>query len=193
MLRIGFPPGAPILIGATRAESWLETALLQIGERRGEVIVLIDFDQVEAANASFIKASVLRLLHMGIGYRDSSESSGRAPGQKQFDVFPILVNCNEEIRLELHEVMVAQRLPITINTTKPEVLGWLEPALRDTWELLLARGGQGSASELAETSASIGHTAWANRLSELHRLRLVTRVREGKKWRYILTATTRHE
>lgn len=176
---------AALLAGATLGEKHFAEVVraLPSAAGRGET-VLLDFEGIEHATASYLKALVLGLVRAG---QDAGSSDA-----SRLDVFVAVANLSEDVREEVAEVAVSQRTPVVEalkwneeRISKARVHGRIDPVLWETLERL-ASEGPASATNLVETvsGSQIGLTGWNNRLADLHRLRLARRSKVGRHWVY---------
>ncbi len=191
-------PSAKHAIGSTLGEKMLQplvdelqaaNAELHIGS--GELVVL-DFTGIESATASFLKATVIRLLRAGSRFVDEPTLTSGAATDLALNIYPSVYGLAADVREELTEILASQRLVCleakawnTVDITAAKLHGPLEGSLWTTLYRLLGTEGA-TAAELHERypSEGINPTAWNNRLAELYRLRLVRRVRRGRPWLY---------
>lgn len=162
-------------------------------------VILLDFAGIEAANASYLKATALWLLRCGSIHAEIEDDRIRsAPaGLEAFNVFPVAVNASDEVLEEFDTLLRSERLPFLVveksdgdRILKAVQMGHLEPALEETMTAL-ANERRSTATVLCERyprKPLIKPSAWSNRLSELHRLRLSRREREGRQWFYMSLA-----
>lgn len=187
--------------GATLGEEWLRplvSSLVSEAEAlngsSGEVI-LLDLTGIETATASFLKATIIQLLRAGqrAASGELPVAAPSVPALPAWNIFPCVVGLADDVREELVEVLASQRLVCL------EVLAWDQTTLQkarlhgtierthwDTLASLISAVSGMTASQLYEghREEGINQTAWNNRLSELFRLRLVRRVRQGRHWLY---------
>ncbi|MEQ1735321.1 MAG: hypothetical protein ABL886_02680 [Rhodoglobus sp.] len=182
-----------IAIGATLGQDVVRPHLDALARRRGEPsTVVIDLSEVEAANASFLKATLLELLWRGQAYADA-EDSPSGPPRDALNVFPLVQGLSPEVREELETVLSSERMPALESVVSDadrivsgRVLGRLDDALTITLAALTSEGSS-TAPQLCEKYPQrnvIKATAWNNRLADLYRHRLVTRERAGRQWIY---------
>lgn len=140
--------------------------------------VLLDWSGVEVATASYFSGTYLRLLRMTM--------------TGDLDRYLVLAGYNEtcadelKLALELAGLVALKadcRKSGTIENVQP--FGKLETAYLETFAAVQGTKGT-SASELhrqnARRHSRIGKTAWINRLTYLHRLRLVRRQKTGRQF-----------
>jgi len=177
--------------GATFGQNDLQTILPQLVSDQA-TIVGFDFADVEIVNASYLRATVMWLLHAGMLFVDMEEGRVRAaPADLQpLNVIPVVMNVRGDVIDDLTTMLNSEALPL-LHVDGPDrrtarCLGRLDPALRDTLGALTSLESA-TATMLCEQFPQrplIKPPAWSNRLSDLHRLRLCTREREGRQWRY---------
>jgi hypothetical protein len=158
------------------------------------LVVVLDFGGIDAANGSYLKATALWLLRAGAAAAAIDDGHAReAPsGIEALNVFPVATNLNSEVRDDLDMLLRSEQLPLLAGEMarglleRAEVLGHLDPALKSTLAAL-AKEKRATATDLCERfpqKPPIKSPAWSNRLSELHRLRLARREKEGRQWFY---------
>jgi hypothetical protein len=143
----------------------------------GDTIVL-DWEGVEIATASYFGATVVALLRMAMS--------------TELDRYFIVANLNKTCLEELKLVLDFQGLVILAgewkggHLKKLQVLGTLEAPYITTLEAV-GKLESASATELHTAQhggAAIGKTGWINRLSHLHKLRLIRKERVGREYRF---------
>ena len=192
--------GESLCFGATMGQKHLAPLVEELRKEPNESrVVLLDYAGIEAVNASYVKATALWLLRCGVAHADIEDGRVRsAPaGLEAFNVFPVGLNPSAEVREEFDALLRSERLPFLIaeasdgdRIVKAVQMGHLEAALEETLTAL-ARERRATASELCERhprKPPIKPSAWSNRLSEMHRLRVVRREREGRQWFYVSLA-----
>lgn len=140
--------------------------------------VLLDWSDIEVATASYFTGTYIRLLRMTM--------------TGDMDRYLILAGlndtCLDELKLALE---LTGLVGLMTDCGKKEFIknvrafGKLEPAYVEALEAVQRTNGI-SASELYQQSARgkdrIGKTAWVNRLTNLHRLRLVRKQKSGRQF-----------
>ncbi|MDX1923965.1 MAG: hypothetical protein SFT91_01860 [Rickettsiaceae bacterium] len=160
------------LWGATPGDRLWREVLRNVSVNVGTPnLVLYDFSEVEAVNASFLKASVLP-CYRDIGLLDNNV------------VFPIVCNLNNEVEDEFLELLTSRKLAISQLDNKITILGNIETMLMDTLELLNSLDSSSAPELYKNFDSKIGVTGWNNRLNELYNLRLVSRKKFGRTWIY---------
>jgi hypothetical protein len=143
----------------------------------GDTIVL-DWEGVEIATASYFGATVVALLRMAMS--------------TELNRYFIVANLNKTCLEELKLVLDFQGLVILAgewkggHLKKLQVLGTLEAPYITTLEAV-GKLESASATELHTAQhggAAIGKTGWINRLSHLHKLRLIRKERVGREYRF---------
>lgn len=138
--------------------------------------VVLDFLNVKLVTGSWVNSMIVPF------YRWAAQSEN--------DVFPILLNINNEWFDEFR--LIAQwnhqyYLVAQTNSFPPEqaqLIGLLEPAQRKSLHAVLSKG-EVTGAELDRTMPeSIGATAWNNRLKDLYLKRLLYREKRGRKHVY---------
>lgn len=163
------------------------------------LVVVLDFGGIEAANGSYLKATVLWLLRAGMASAAIDDGHAReAPaGLEALNAFPLAANLSGEVRDDLDTLLRSEQLPLLAVEPaaglleKAEILGHLDPALKFTLSAL-AKEKRATATDLCgryPQKPPIKPPAWSNRLSELHRHRLACREREGRQWFYTSLAS----
>lgn len=191
---------ARLCFGATMGQDHLAPLLPRLREAGVEpLVVVLNFGGIDAANGSYLKATALWLLRAGAASAAIDDGHAReAPaGIEALNVFPLATNLSGEVRDDLDTLLRSEQLPLLCGEhssgvlERVEILGHLDPALKSTL-LALSREKRATATDLCERfpqKPAIKPSAWSNRLSELHRLRLAGREREGRQWFYISLAS----
>lgn len=157
------------------------------------VLVAIDFGNVRSATASYLKVMWLSVARAGEQWLRGVSTHADDPLAR--DVYPVLTGLGAELREELGVLGRAEKAcPIeapSLGKRGPSrivLLGDLEPSVRETVDAL-GRYGRASATELHVAHGSkLAATAWNNRLTEVCRLRIATRTKEGRQYVYSLIA-----
>lgn len=154
----------------------------------GEIVVL-DFDGIESATASYLKATLLWLL----GRSGSAASSVPDAANAPLNVYPVVAGLNAEVSGELDELLRGHGRSCLelVRMVGDEILsarlrGPLDKTLRETLAIL-TEAGCATATELHQRypqERPITVTAWNNRLSDLTTRRLARRTRQGRQWLY---------
>lgn len=204
------PPGTTSANGTVIGEDHRQEilSLLSTRERSAPTIFLLDYADVEHATSSYVKRTALWLFRCGGAFCGSSEGMGADELLGDLggivpiptNVFPVAANLSADIRDEINEVFARRALPFLEalkfghkEILSAGVLGQPEPSVQDT---LVSIAGLNTHEITAKTlfgamsKAGIGLTAWGNRLSDLHRLRLLDRRKQGKEWVYRPVAST---
>lgn len=180
-----FAGRSKFLTGATVGEQHrarIAAALLKKMKQSDQVIVILDFAGVDFATASYFKSAILGLAREVVHCSTRSEVS----------VFPVVHNLSEDLREELAIVCRSERFPCLEVTRRSQrglvagrLYGEIDISLKRTLQLLRSLA-PGTAALLAEQSPDekVNVTAWNNRLAELFCLRLATRFKEGRFWKY---------
>lgn len=192
----GRPGATEMLAGAALGALHMKGILpeLPTGLSGPGQMVIIDFVGIAATSSSYLKATVISLIRAGRASTEPPEARTNA-GVPPLNIYPLIAHISDDIREEIDDLFTSlgQRLPCleakvwTTRTVRKAVLrGYLDPALRETVEALNRQAGRCTAQELAAANPGSGikETGWNNRLAELHRLRLVRRVKDGRFWLY---------
>lgn len=170
------------LAGATLGQEHLREVSKRL-ERGLHQAVILDFAGVKSATGSYLKSLLLPLV------REQPEETRTL---EITDVYVLFAGLSEEVREELRLVLKAENTATLealewtpTDLAKAQVLGDLDPTLAETLAALVSMG-VGTATSLAVTkpNVKITVTAWNNRLAELHRLRLVHRIKQGRELHY---------
>ena len=191
--------GAGLAAGSHTGERHAKLILDQI--KRGGVsesgfIVVVDFSGIELATASYVKATVLWLALCGRLYAGAlsavEQRSLHGSSVEPLNVFPVVFGANEDVQHEIDEVFARRNLPCLVANSMigdlirvGRVLGEIEPAAARTIAAL-AGFSEATAEDLHEKwpGEGVNITAWNNRLSGLHRIRVARRRKQGKTWKY---------
>ena len=163
------------------------------------LVVILNYDGILSATASYCKATGLWLLRCGQLAAGAPVPPGTDPWQpKRFDVYPLVARLTEEVAEGLTEVFAGRGLPLLEAlewrdtedaVDRAQLHGPLDPPARRTLDFLLDAGAA-TATELHERhpGEAIGVTAFNKRLAELHQLRLVRRRNQCRHWTYMPVA-----
>lgn len=185
--------------GATQGQQDLGTDLVSRIQAADQPVVILDFSGIEAANASYVRATALWMLRCALKARDTGDYP---PSADPWRIQPLrlegifLAGLSEEVRndiaIQLNEGRLACAEVIDCDddqVRKVAILGHLDTQLRRTLDCLLELGGECTADRLWKhfTEDRIGPTGWNNRLAELYQSHLINRRKEGKFWKYFTT------
>lgn len=165
----------PSLTGVSRARLLLSRLIAWTADEQPKGILILDFDGVGDASASFLRESIL-------AFRDYARSY-------QPDLYPVLANVSDGIREEFGillrdrgEAIPGCRLGPGGELLDAEVLGALEPGLNETLEIVRARGPV-TLEDLRRASEA-KPTALSNRVASLIRQGFVVTTQEPKRRSY---------
>jgi hypothetical protein len=190
--------GPPVASGARTGENHARhmREQIQTAEFGDEgLLVVVDFTGIEVATASYIVKTVLWLAMCGrmyAGALNGTEQRSLDGTVEPLNVFPVVFGANEEIQQEIDEVFARRGLACLIAgeiqngvIAAGAVRGSVEPMIARTIRALEGVF-EATAEELHAKCPTerVNVTAWNNRLSELIRIRLARRRRQGKFWKY---------
>lgn len=125
--------------------------------------LVIDFDGIELATASFLRESVFAVK----SYMRMRQSS----------YYPIVANINDEIHEDLliltdamNDVVISCVSESAQNVSSATLIGRLEPKLKEVFDFVTQKGSASATSlrrVLGEDNSSSNSTVWNNRLSAL--------------------------
>lgn len=181
-------------LGATAGQDDAKALLEQAAfTQESATIAVFDFAAVETVNASYLRATALWFLRAGMAFVNLEETGARPEGGgiPPLNVIPVAANVSHEVMDDLTTLLASAAVPLLLveradGPSAGRCLGSLDLALRKTLTAL-AKMRSATATMLCEQfpeRPAIKPPAWSNRLSELYRLRLVGREREGRQWRY---------
>jgi hypothetical protein len=190
--------GPPVASGARTGENHARLMREQI--KRVEfgdegLLVFLDFTGIEVATASYIVKTVLWLTMCGrmhAGALKKAEQRSLDATVEPLNVFPVVLGANDDIQQEIDEVFARRGLACLIAEGIQNG-GIAVGAVRGTVEPMIARTIRALGGVLEVTAEdlhakcpgeNVNVTAWNNRLSELIRIRLARRRRQGKFWMY---------
>jgi len=187
------PPEAH-LHGATLAQKHIKEVIEQLSDAPTHpALIVLDFKNATSVTASYLRGTLLWAILCGQAEVDKKiPAAGMEPGAiRSIPLFASTTNCSTEIASDIHDFFSGRGLPILevlemmpAGVISSRLLGQLDPLLFRTLQQV-ANQPDVTAAELSEKSREgITINAWSNRLSDLYRLRLITRRREGKFWRY---------
>ena len=170
----------PSLTGVSRARRLLTKLIAWTAEESPQGTLILDFCDVGAASASFLRESIL-------AFRDYARAY-------QPDLFPVLANLDGPVREEF-DILLKDRGEAILGCCldafgvpiAPQVLGVLNPGLRHTLDLIRTRG-QLTLTDLRESSQHTQPTTWSNRIASLIKQGFVVPVQEPNKrvYRFVL-------
>jgi hypothetical protein len=172
--------GDTILAGSGAGRLALAAILSAAGEEPASPTpLLVDFQNVEIATASFLRECLL-------GVRELLRN-------RRSNLYPVAANLPQvvldELTILLHlrnDALLTCRTDESGNVAEPRIVGILEAKQLLTLDLVRARGETDAGELLAANpeAESVGHTAWNNRLASLASLGLVVEKPQGRTKRY---------
>jgi hypothetical protein len=184
-------PGSSEAFGATTGQEHIAPLLAQLRAVPAGEVILYDLSGVEHTTASYLRATVLRLLNASIRAATETDGAPDPAGStgELLNIFPVVANLSEDVAEELQTVLESQGCACLEATQwndkgilQARIRGVLEGVLRDTLvRVVTARST--TATMLAEREPP-NTTGWNNRLAELYRMRLINRAKEGRQWIY---------
>lgn len=140
-------------------------------------LVLLDFDEMEVATASFLRESVVEFRN--------------AVRRRWGNCYPVVANANESIEEELIVLIKASRDVLVLCVVEdgrprsPRLIGELEAKQRIALDMVGALGEAGAGElKAADSMEGVTQTAWNNGLAALSRLGLLMETSEGRSKRY---------
>jgi hypothetical protein len=187
-------PDRQHLYGATLAQTHLDRLLPALSSLNGDpAIIMLNLSDVTSITGSYLRATLHWALLCGQAeVQGTAKASHLDPwAVRPLALFPAVVGGSEEVVDEVHDFFRVRSLAVLHVTKRTKsalktarLLGTLDTFLASTL-LALTKLGEATAAELSENgNESITVNAWSNRLADLYLLRLVTRSRSGKFWRY---------
>lgn len=164
--------GTDTLLGNTMGDNHFPLLLGAILKTARGSIVALDFSGIANITASYIAATIVRLLRM--------IPSG------SLDRHIVIDGVSKDYEDEITYVLDHERTPILLRTITGElrVIGPLDNAYRQALDAVTKRG-RVTARELQNTSKErIGQTGWTKRLTTLHQLGLIKRTKTGREYAY---------
>ncbi|WP_309710881.1 hypothetical protein [Armatimonas sp.] len=166
-------------------------------DQKDPLVVVLDFSGIESLTSSYTKSSILWLLRCGEKSVGASvyDDPGDGSLPVALPIYLILAHLSDEVREEIEVVLRAEQLCCLVAVeTKGEsvltvsILGSLDRTLRTTLRRVEVETETTAAALHAKHDDDINVTGWNNRLSDLHRLRLLHRRKEGRQWIYAILA-----
>jgi hypothetical protein len=151
--------------------------MAEIEETPSGDTVILDWTGIEVVTASYLGATFGTFLRMAMA--------------GDLDRYFVMVGLNKAGIDELKLVVEVQKLVALVGELNKdgsvhnvESLGFLDPAYAETLQAVQKAKTASAMSlyERARNHTRIGKTAWINRLSNLHRLRLVRKQRIGREY-----------
>jgi hypothetical protein len=164
--------GTDALLGKIMGDSHFPLLLGAILKNPPGSVIYLDFSRITNITASYIAATIGRLLRM--------IPSG------SLDRFIVIGGISQDYQDEIAYVLEHEHTPILQHTTdgKLRILGPLDNAYAQTLQAVTARGRVTAKELQATTNEKIGHTGWIKRLTTLHLLGLVKRNKTGREYAY---------
>jgi uncharacterized protein YggL (DUF469 family) len=196
-----FSSGVVIAAGATLGTEHFEQIMTRIAPEGGtggeELLVVVNFDGINDATPSYLKATLLALHQCGRRFAKAltiDEQTELGTSILPLNIAVVVQNAAEQVQDCINEVFARRGLGILAGTNlanerflSATLLGSLESTVLQTL-MLTCSYHEFQASDLFENQASSGAISingWNNRLAELYRHRLVRRRIEGRINRFI--------
>lgn len=197
-LRNFFQPNLVVAAGATLGGEHFDRIVSQLPPLTAtiEVPVALDFDGIEDATSSYIKATVLALHQCGRLHAKAlpaHELQEQSTQLRPLNITVLVMNATAAVSDCIHEVFARRGLAILsgirISGERLEdavLLGELESAAMEALTLS-CQFPEFQAADLhrVQTVTAIKVNGWNNRLAEVHGQRLVRRRTEGRTHRFI--------
>lgn len=163
------------LTGVSRARTLLSRLIARTADEQPKGVLILDFDGVGDASASFLRESIL-------AYRDWARAY-------EPELYPVLANIDDAVREEFNillrdrgEAMPGCRLGPGGELIAAEVLGALEPGLSETLAVIRQRG-TATLEDLRQASEAKS-TTLSNRIASLIRQGFIVTTQEPKRRAY---------
>lgn len=193
-----FQPGLVIAAGATIGGEHFDRIVSQLPplNTASEFPLALDFDGIEDATASYIKATVLALHQCGRLHAkalSAHELHEQSTPLKPLNIAVVVLNAAAAVSDCIHEVFARRGLAILSGTRLVDdrlddavLLGELDATAMEALALS-CQFSEFQAADLlnAQTEAAIKVNGWNNRLAQVHGQRLVRRRTEGRTHRFI--------
>lgn len=165
--------GDDVLAGAGPGAEALSELIGIVADLHESGVVVLDFQGVDVATASFLRESVL-------GFRDYCRNS-------RATLYPLLANLGVKVREELEgllrlkgDAVVVCDLNASGKVRNAVVVGTLDPKQKITLAAVL-KAGKADAVTLARRDAEVKNpTAWNNRLASLAAKGILRETRNGR-------------
>lgn len=169
--------GEDVLAGASAGAQALAALIGLIAELHEPTVVILDFQGVDVATASFLRECVL-------GFRDYCRNS-------RATLYPVLANLGVKVREELDgllrlkgDAVVLCDLNSSGRIKNAAIAGTLDPKQQITLSAVL-RAGKTDATTLAAKDSELKNpTAWNNRLASLAAKGILRETQNGRSKLY---------
>lgn len=164
--------GTDALLGSPMGEAHFPLLLGAILRYPVETVVCLDFCGITNVTASYVAATIVRLLRMF------------AAGS--LDRYLIISGVHEDYEREIDYVLKHENTPILLRnkTGEQRVLGPLDKSYATTLQAVTTRENVTARELQAASKETIGQTGWIKRLTTLHTLGLVKRTKTGREYAY---------
>jgi hypothetical protein len=204
-LRKYFQPNLVVAAGATLGGEHFERMVSELPPLNApsEVPVAIDFEGIEDATSSYLKATLLALHQSGRLHAKAlpaHELQEQSTQLQPLNITVVVLNATAAVSDCIHEVFARRGLAVLsgtrLNGERLEdavLLGELEPAAMEALTLS-CQFPEFQAADLhgVQSTKPITVTGWNNRMAEVHGQRLVRRRTEGRTHRFIPLANKVH-
>ena len=164
--------GTDALLGSPMGEAHFPTLLGAILRYAPASVVALDFSSITTMTASYIAATIVRLLKM-------------IPAGS-LDRHLVITGVTEADEREIAYVLNHEGTPVILRTTNGEyrVIGPLDHTYTTTLQSVTTRGNVTARDLQATSKETIGQTGWIKRLTTLHTLGLLKRTKNGREYAY---------
>jgi hypothetical protein len=169
---VGACVGTGALLGSPMGEAHFPVLLGAILRYPDETIITLDFRGITNITASYVAATLVRLLRM--------------TAARSLNRYLILDGVHEDYEREIAYVLNHENTPVLVRTNSGEqrVLGPLDSAYATTLQAVTERGKVTARELQAASKENIGQTGWIKRLTTLQNLGLVRRTKTGREYAY---------
>jgi len=164
--------GTDALLGRRMGDSHFPLLLGAILKADPGRVAYLDFTGITNITASYIAATIVRLLRMIAG--------------ASLDRYIIIGGISQDYQDEVAYVLEHENTPVLLHTSTDEirVLGPLDYVYAQTLNAVVARGRVTAKELRTAAEETIGQTGWIKRLTTLYTLGLLVRRKNGREYAY---------
>lgn len=167
--------GSDTLAGKSHGLRDFSTLLSETDSMADGSTIVLDWKGIEIATASYFGATVIALLRLSVA----------GTIEKYFVNCNLNRTCLDELKLALEvQGLVSLIGDLTAGGAikNVQILGILDSAYAETFKAVQLVSKASAAQLVSKHKSEIGRTGWINRLTTLHRLRLVKKEKVGREF-----------
>ena len=171
-----------VLTFRPNAAKMYAAAMSQLPPLNPGTVLEVDFRNILVCDASFVDEFVIKM---------------QLELLKSDNIVMLLVNCNHDVLLNVEAALTLRneksklKIVLLVYTNDGyKIMGRMEQSLRDTFDMIVKRGGSITAREIAEIFDLPEINGASNRLRRLYDARIVFRQQDNTRWQQVYRLPT---